>query len=225
MKKKPVITEDAPNKVRVVASVILGLVAVFAIVATILISIFAVSSKPVILSESADPSSTAEEFISLVLSGEHKQAEKLLVGDSNLGLDAKPQDNLGAMLYEALQNSFSYEVTSECVSDSINASQSFTVTYLDIPSLTALQQEATNARLAQYVEAAVRAEEVLGDDGNYLPEVAMRALEEVTAELIENAEEHYVEKEITINMQYISGEWKVIADSSLFAILSGNTAY
>ena len=225
LKKKPVITEDAPNKVRVVASVILGLVAVFAIVATILISIFAVSSKPVILSESADPSSTAEEFISLVLSGEHKQAEKLLVGDSNLGLDAKPQDNLGAMLYEALQNSFSYEVTSECVSDSINASQSFTVTYLDIPSLTALQQEATNARLAQYVEAAVRAEEVLGDDGNYLPEVAMRALEEVTAELIENAEEHYVEKEITINMQYISGEWKVIADSSLFAILSGNTAY
>ncbi len=225
LKKKPADNDSAPNKARVVASVVLGLVAAFAIVATILISIFAVSSKPVIMSEGADPSGKAEEFLSLVLSGEYSEAEKLMVGDSELGLGSKPQDNLGAMLYEALQNSFSYEVKSECVSDSINASQSFTVTYLDLPSLTALQQEATSARLAQYVEAAIRAEEVLAEDGNYLPEVAMRALEEVTAELLTNVEDHYVSKDITINMQYISGEWKIMADNSLFAILSGNTAY
>ncbi|MBR2879320.1 MAG: hypothetical protein IKC02_01465, partial [Oscillospiraceae bacterium] len=225
LKKKPADNDGAPNKARVVVSVLLGLVAAFAIVATILISIFAVSSKPVIMSEGADPSGKAEEFLSLVLSGEYSEAEKLMVGDSELGLGSKPQDNLGAMLYEALQNSFSYEVKSECVSDSINASQSFTVTYLDLPSLTALQQEATSARLAQYVEAAIRAEEVLAEDGSYLPEVAMRALEEVTAELLTNVEDHYVSKDITINMQYISGEWKIMADNSLFAILSGNTAY
>ncbi|MBE7016896.1 MAG: hypothetical protein E7420_01875 [Ruminococcaceae bacterium] len=225
LKKKPADSNAAPNIARISVSVILGLVSVIAIVATILISIFAVNSKPVILSEGADPSGKAEQFLSLVLSGESSEAEKLLIGDSKLGLDSKPQDKLGAMLYDALQDSFSYEVSSECVSESINASQNFTVTYLDIPSLTALQQEATNARLAEYVEAAVRAEEVLAEDGSYLPEVAMRALEEVTLELLENVEDHYVEREITINMQYISGEWMVVADASLFAILSGNTAY
>ncbi len=225
LKKKPADDNSAPNKARVVISVLLGLLAAFAIVITVLISIFAVSSKPVIMSDSADPSGKAEQFLSLVLDGQYSEAEKLMVGDSTLGLGTKPQDNLGAMLYDALQESFSYEVSSECVSDSINASQSFTVTYLDIPSLTALQQEATAARLAQYVEAAIRAEEVLADDGSYLPEVAMLALEEVTAELLENAEDHYVSKDITVNMQYVSGEWKVIADNSLFTILSGNTAY
>ena len=225
LKKKPTDSDAAPNKARISASVILALVAVFAIVATILISIFALNSKPVILSESADPSGKAEQFLSLVLSGEHSEAEKLLVGEGKLGLDSKPQDELGAMLYTALQDSFSYKVNSECVSDSVNASQSFTVTYLDIPSLTALQQEATNTRLAEYVEAAVRAEEVLAEDGSYLPEVAMRALTEVTAELHENAETYYAESELTINLQYVSGEWKVIADESLFNILSGNTAY
>ena len=225
LKKKPADNCVSPNKARISLSVILALVAAFAIVATILISIFASDSKPIILSDGADPSGKAEEFLSLVLSGEYTEAEKLLVGDGNLGLDSKPQDELANMLYTALQDSFSYEVKSECVSDSINASQSFTVTYLDIPSLTALQQEATNARLAEYVEAAVRAEEVLAEDGSYLPEVAMRALTEVTAELLENAEDHYISRDVTINMQYISGEWKVIADAALFAVLAGNTAY
>ncbi len=224
-KKKPDDRSGSPNKARISLSVILGLAAAFAIIVTIMVSIFALSAKPIIMSESADPSETAEEFVSLVLSGENAKAEKMLIGNSKLGLDTKPQDNLGRMLYSALQDSFSFETTGECLEDSTEASQSFTVTYLDIPSITALQQEATNTRLAEYVEAAVRAEEVQAPDGSYLPEVAMRALEEVTEELLENVEDHYVETELVIDMQYSDGEWKVIANETLFAILSGNTAY
>lgn len=225
IKKKPRDNSARPNKVRIALSVILALVAAFTIVITVATCIFAMDAKPVIMSESADPTGTAEEFLSLTLSGKTAEAEEMLIGGSKLGLDTKPQDKLGIMLHDALQASFSYEVKSECVSDSINASQSFTVTYLDIPAITALQQEATNARLAEYVEAAVRAEEVQDENGNYLPEVAMRALEEVTGEILENAEDYYVQKDITIDMQYVGGKWLVTADESLFSILAGNTAY
>ena len=99
------------------------------------------------------------------------------------------------------------------------------ITYLDIPSLTALQQEATNARLAQYLDKASRAEEVQAEDGSWLPEVAMRALEEVTAELLLSAEDHYISRQLDLGLQYSGGDWKVIANEDLFAILSGNTAY
>lgn len=225
IKKKPVDNSAKPNKFRIAISVILSLVAAFSIVIVIATCIFAADSKPIILSESADPSGKAEEFLDLLFSENPSDAEDLLLGDSKLGLDIKPQDKLGIMLYDALQESFSYEAKGDCVSDSINASQSFIITHLDIPAVTALQQEATNTRLAEYVEAAVRAEEVQAEDGSYLPEVAMRALEEVTGEILENAENYYVQSEIVINMQYTSGDWMIVADESLFTILSGNTAY
>ena len=208
-----------------IVSVILGLAAIAAIVLTISTCMKALDAKPIIMDESSEPGLVAEEFVSKVLEGDAAGAEELLLGTGKLGLDSQPNDNLGKMLYSALQDSFSYELSGPCSEDSINASQSFTIRYLDIPSLTALQQDATNARLAKYLEEADRAEEVQAEDGSWLPEVAMRALEEVTAELLENAEDHYVETTLTLELQYTAGDWKVIANEDLFAILSGNTAY
>lgn len=224
-KKAPADSEEKPGIIRNIISAVLGLAGIIALIVTIVICSRALEAKPVIMDESSDPAIVAEEFIALALDGKSSEAEKLLLGSSTLGLDSRPEDALGSMLYDALLDSFSYELKGGCTEDSIDASQTFTVTYLDLPSVTALQQEATNARLAEYVESAQRAEEVLAEDGSYLPEVAMRALEEVTAELLEDAQNHYVQTELTLRLRYSGGEWKVIADEDLFAILSGNTAY
>ncbi len=211
--------------VRNVLAIILGAAAIVAIIFTVNTCRDALDAKPVIMAESSEPSAVAEEFMAHVFSGEAAEAEKMLLGSGKLGLDSEPTDNIGSMLYAALQESFSYAPVGPCTEDSTDASQSFTVTFLDIPSLTALQQDATNARLAQYLEAADRADEVQAEDGSWLPEVAMAALEEVTAELLENAEAHYTEAEVTIQLRFSAGEWKVIAGEDLFAVLSGNTAY
>jgi len=224
-KNKPEDGEDRTNIIRNIISVLLGLAAIAAIVLTISTCMKALDAKPVIMDEGSEPAEVAEEFVSLVLGGEAAEAEKLLLGTGKLGLDSQPEDALGKMLYDALQDSFSYSLSGDCYEDSVDARQSFVITYLDIPSLTALQQDATNARLAQYLEAADRADELQAEDGSWLPEVAMRALEEVTAELLLNAEDHYVQREVELRLQYSAGDWKVIANDELFAILSGNTAY
>ena len=225
IKKKPAEPSEKPGRGRKAVSCLVGAAAVILTAATLIVCCRGLEAKPLIMSEGSDPAAVAEEFMDLALSGESAAAEKLLLGSSSLGLDSLPEDRLGSMLYEALLASFSYEPAGDCVRDSIEASALFTVTYLDLPSVTALQQEATAARLAQYVETAQRAEEVLAEDGSYLPEVAMRALEEVTAELLEDAESHYVQTELKLRLRYSGGEWRVIADEELFAVLSGNAAY
>ncbi len=224
-KKKPVEAGERAGFVRNILSALIGICAIVSIIVTVKVCSYGMEAKPIIMDEGSDPAAVAEQFVELVFSGESAEAEKLLLGSGKLGLDSVPEDALGSMLYAALQDSFSYEKFGECSTDSIDASQTFTVTYLDIPSITALQQDATNTRLAEYLEAADRADEVQADDGSYLPEVAMRALEEVTEELLLDAEDHYVSTELTVRLQYSAGEWKVIADEALFAILSGNTAY
>ena len=53
----------------------------------------------------------------------------------------------------------------------------------------------------------------------------MAALEEITAQLLENAGDCYVQTQLSIKLVYSDGQWMIVADDALFRILSGNAAY
>ena len=216
--------EGKTGAVRNLASAALALLAAAGIAVTIAVCTYALNAQPVIMDDSSNPAECAEEFLTLVLSGNSAEAETMLLGSGKLGLATEGETELSRMLFNALHESFSYEKLGSCDKHGLEAQQSFTVTYLDIPSLTALQREATNARLARYLDEAERYDDVLTEDGAFRTDVAMRALAEVTAELLENAQEYYVQTELTINMQYSGGEWKIAANDTLATILSGGTA-
>lgn len=210
---------------RNILSAVLGIAAIAAAVAAIALCAHGLKAQPVILSGAGDPGEQAERFIYNALLGDASEAEAMLYGGGSLGLEGEPSDEIGKMLYAALRESFSYEAVGECTVDGTEAEAEFIVTYLDIPAITAPQQELTNFRLAQYLEQAERAEEVQEPDGSFKQDVALKALREVTAELLEKAEESYVQAEISIKLQYSENQWKIIADEDFFRVLSGNAAY
>lgn len=223
-RKKTQCDEGETSNGRQLVSGILILLTAAVTVFTVFVCGYAMNAKPVIMNDSSDPAICAEEFLSLVLSGDVQQAETMLLGSGKLGLDSSGNSELARMFYDALFESFSFEKLGICEKSGIEAQQSFLVTYLDIPSITAFQREATNAKLAKYLDEAERYDDVLTEDGAFRSEVAIRALEEATEELLENAKEHYVLTELTIEMQYSDGEWKIVANDTLSTILSGGTA-
>ncbi|MBR5489818.1 MAG: hypothetical protein IKV79_00950 [Oscillospiraceae bacterium] len=224
-KNAPADSDARPGALRTIAFLLLSLAAIAAIIATIVVCSRGLEARPHIMDEGEDPAIVAEEFLALALEGKGAEAEELLLGNSTLGLGAKPEDTIGAMMYDALLDSFSYELSGPCQEDSIDASQVFTVTYLDLTAITSQQKEATTARLEEYVNEADKLQDVFAEDGGYLPELAMAALEEVTEELLARAEDYYVQTELELHLRYSNGEWKVIADGDLFTILSGNTSH
>ena len=224
-KNVPADSDARPNGFRTLAFLVLSIAAIAAIIATIVVCSRGLDARPHIIDEGEDPAIVAEEFLALALEGNGAEAEKLLLGNSSLGLGTKPEDAIGSMMYDALLDSFSYELAGICQEDSVDASQLFTVTYLDLTAIASRQKEATTARLERYVNEAQKLQDVYAEDGSYRPEVAMAALEEATAELLSEAENYYVQTELNLRLRYSGGEWKVIADEALFTILSGNTTH
>lgn len=193
--------------------------------ATIALCTHALEAEPVIIGESGDPGARAEEFLQKALGGDAEGAEALLYSGGSLGISGTPDDSVAKLLFDALQDSYSFERTGPVSENGTQASVEFLVTYLDIPAISALQQEATEARLEQLLEQAGRAEDVQNEDGSYRQDVALRALEEVTASLLENAGEYYVQTRLTLNLVYSENQWMIAADEALFRVLSGNAAY
>lgn len=213
------------SKARGFISFLLLMLAMVAAAAAIAVCGYAMKAEPVILGDSGDPGQRAQEFLEKALGGDAEGAEDMLYAQSALGLSGQPEDAVGQLLYSALLDSFSIEPCGEVSVSGTNASAEFTVTYLDIPAITAQQQPLTEARLARLLEEAARAEDVLNEDGSYREDVAMSVLEQVTAELLESAENSYVQTRLSINLVYSGDQWMIVADNALFRVLCGNTAY
>lgn len=213
------------TKTRMLASVLCIALALVLGVLTIKLCSYANGSQPKIISETELPEERVSEFFEFVADGNYTAAEEIMGTGASLGMDAQPQDSVGKLIFDALRESFSCELVGECTVSGVEAVQRVKVTYLDIPAVTAAQKEPTKARLEQYVEEAELSSDVFDESGAFRYEVAIRALYEVTEEILQNAEAYYAFEEIEVKLSYSGTEWYLQPSEELFRILSGNTSY
>ncbi len=213
------------TKIRLLVSALCIVLALAACVFTIRLCTYANESQPKIVSDAQLPEERVDEFFKNMTLGNYTAAEEIIGIGASLGLDTDPQDSVGKLIFDALRSSFSYELCGECAVSGIDAVQRVRITYLDIPAVSAAQKEQTKARLERYVEEARLSSEVFDESGAFRYEVAIRALYEVTEELLENAEAYYVTEEIDINLCYTGDSWYLQPGDEIFRILSGNTSY
>ncbi len=213
------------TKSRLLVSALCIALAIVACVFTIRLCIHADASQPVIVSDTELPEERVAEFFDCIVIGDYTAAEEIIGVGASLGLDTQPHDSVGKLVFDALRQSFSYELVGECTVSGIDATQRVTITYLDIPAITAAQKEPTRLRLEQYVDEAKHSSEVFDENGDFRYDVAIRALYEVTEEILENAEDYYVTDEIEISLTYTGDRWYLQPGEELFRILSGNTCY
>lgn len=213
------------TKLRLLASAFCVLLAIGASVFTIKLCIHADASQPVIVSDTELPEERVAEFFDCIVGGDYTTAEEIIGIGASLGLDTEPHDSIGKLVFDALRQSFSYELVGECSVSGVSAAQRVVITYLNIPAVIAAQKEPTKLRLEQYVEEAELSSEVFDESGAFRYEVAIRALYEVTEEILENAYSYYVTDEIEISLTYTGDGWYLQPSEELFRILSGNTSY
>ncbi len=198
------------------------LAAVFSALALI-ISILGVNMGTIVAKPTGDPQKTAADFMDSVISGNYDNAYSLLHSYSSLGLENQPSDEIGKLMYDALRESFSYELTGDCFVDKLEAKQQIQFTFLDLPSTEDDVQAKTESILKEIVESRPR-KSVYDENNNYLPEVAHEAYAKALSEVLENAENYYTSEGIQLQLVYSDGSWYVIPAQSLIRALSGNTA-
>jgi len=138
-------------------------------------------------------------------------------------LDAAPAGEVGALLYNAMWENFSYSCAAPAAVSGLKATQTVTVTYLDIPALTALQRTHMRAALEQLAKGSENPDALLDEEGYYNTEISLQALRIVTARLLEDPSRFLVTEDLTLELQYQNSGWKIISNDALYTALSGNT--
>ena len=207
-----------------ILAVILGLVAVCTAAATIYLSVQVMNSKPVLLTPPDVARSKVIMVMNAICDGDYNEASRSIYGTPSLGADRAPANEVGAMIWNAFQDSISYELVGECYTTDQGLAQNVRITCLDITSVTDQLRDRSQAMLEQRVAEAENVSDIYDENNEYREEFVMEVLFDAAEDsLAENTRELTVE--LTINLSYQDGNWWVIADEALLDAISGGILY
>lgn len=189
-----------------------------------LLCLLASSVGILIAKPEGDPQRSVTGFFDSLEAGDYDAAYSHLSTYSSLGLENTPADSVGKMIYNALKESYSYELYGQCSVDKLSASQQLQFTYLDLTAMQADVQTALMQKLEEIVMARPKAE-VYDENNKYLPEVTEEAYAAAVEEVLKSARKYYATTGIQLQLEYEDGRWLVVPSQSLLKALIGSTAY
>jgi len=205
-----------------IAATILTIATLVSCAVTVLICTYASNSTPKLVESATTPDAVVNAYFNHICAREFDEADKLLSSKVTT-LSETPDSAVGTLLYDALWENFSFTCPVPPVMTSLSATQTVRVTYLDIPAVTALQRTHMRSELEKLAEGSEDPDALLDEEGYYNTEISLQALENVTALLLEDPSRFLVTKDLTLELEYINYEWKIIANEALYQVLSGNT--
>jgi len=200
------------------------LLAIIISAAAMSLSIIGMHMGTVYAKPSGDPAQTADEFLSSLCAGNYDKSYSYLRDYADLGLANLPETKAGQLVYEALHQSFSYELKGECSVDMLEASQPLTFSYLDITRLESAVVEETPKQLRMLVSARPM-NEIYDANRNFLPEVTEEAYIKAIETVLENSAAYYSSIELNLQLSYSGGRWQVLASPALLRALNGGAGY
>lgn len=189
-----------------------------------LLCLLASSVGILIAKPEGDPQRSVTGFFDSLEAGDYDAAYSHLSTYSSLGLENTPADSVGKIIYNALKESYSYELYGQCSVDKLSASQQLQFTYLDLTAMQADVQTALMQKLEEIVMARPKAE-VYDENNKYLPEVTEEAYAAAVEEVLKSARKYYATTGIQLQLEYEDGRWLVVPSQSLLKALIGSTAY
>lgn len=210
-------------KIKNILSLLFALAAAFLAALTLWVCMNALNARPVLMKVPSAAAETADAMLAAVQAGDYKKASGMMQGSPNLGADRDPADEVGGILWDAFQDSFSYELQGECYATDSGIAQDVTVTYLDFSSVTASLQQRSQELLVQRVEQAEDADSIYDENGDYREDFVMEVLRDVTLDALEEDAKN-TQRQLTVNLVYKQGRWWVVADQALLGAISGGIA-
>lgn len=180
------------------------------------------TSAPVIPDQ--EPTARLEQFFDALKQRDWPAASLCLSGGGSLGLEGTPEDPVAAVLWEAEQAVWDFEILPGNSLEAAKLCKTVRVRCLDAAALSAAIGALVEAKLAAAVEAAEAEEEIYTAEGAYRPELLERALLEAATEVAADPSDCTVVREIPLRLELDRGQWYIVADNALLGALTGSAA-
>lgn len=180
--------------------------------------------EPQLLTPPTVARSKVVTLMDAVCEGDYDLASQAILGTPSLGVDREADGEVGALIWNAFQDSLSYELVGECYTTDDGLAQDVTITGLDIESVTVNLRQRSQTLLEQRVQEAEDTSEIYDENNDYREDFVMDVLYDAAVQaLAEDAVEKTVS--LTIKLSYSGGSWWVVADNGLLDAISGGILY
>ena len=198
-------------------------VTVLLLAAALLLCVYASWKGSLYIKPSGNPQYTVTRFFDALLAEDYPTAYACLSDYRSLGLEKEPASEEGRLIYQALKDSYQYELVGKCREEQLSAVQTVSFRYLNVQRVESEISKRVNTVLA-YLVAEKSRDEVYDENGAYLPsltdEVYLVALQQV----LESPDFYYSTAEFDVQLEYINGEWLMVTDQALFNAITGGEA-
>jgi len=198
-------------------------VTVLLLAAALLLCVYASWRGSLYIKPSGNPQYTVSSFFDSLLAGKYRDAYACLSDYTTLGLENEPASEEARLIYQALKDSYRYELVGKCREDQLHAVQTVSFRYLNVKRVESEISKRVNTVLAFLVAEKPR-NEVYDENDQYLPEltdeVYLRALQQV----LESPDFYYSTAEFDVELSYINGEWLMQTNQELFRAIMGGDA-
>lgn len=201
-------------------ALIFGLLGILAASITVGVSFACLEAEPVLLTAPESAHTQVTKMMDAFCTGDYTTAQSAMYGKIELGVDREAQDEIGRMIWDAFEESMSYELVGECYATDSGLTQNIRVTAMDISSVTGYMEQNVKLVIEERVLAAEDLDTVYDENDEYRDDFVMPILNEVARDAVENHAQN-VQTDITLNLVWSDGQWWVVSNDALLKVVSG----
>lgn len=203
-----------------VFSVFFGVIGVVLALTVVAMAVLCRDAVPQMVLPSGGAARCADGLFAHVCSGDYAGASGFLYGSPVLDSGSQRDSMTGELIWQAFLDSLDYRLLGNAYATTTGAAQRVSLTSLQIPSVTANLKERAEALLAQRIAQAEDMSQVYATETEYREDFVQSVLRDaVEAAIAQDGE--VAQQELTLNLIYTDGSWKVLPDQTLLNALAG----
>ena len=180
-------------------------------------------ADPILVQQPESAREQVEDLMEAVCAGDYAAASALLYGNPDLGMERDAADRVGMLLWEAMESSRTYTLSDEFYATNTGVALDVQMSCLDMASVTVNLRERSQKLLEQRMQEAEDPSEVYDENNEYREDFVMEVLYDAAVEaLAEDAKT--TTQDVTLNLIYDRGQWKIMPEAALLSAISGGIA-
>ena len=195
------------------------MLAVVLAVSALLICLTQRNAAPKLFGKAEGAEKCARGMMECISRGDYAGASAYLYGTPSLGIGDQRETPAAECVWDAFVSSMECRSRGSCYATDAGVAMDFTVSGLDIPSLTQELKQRSATVLEARVEAAEDMSQVYDSNQQYREDFAQSVLEEAAREAV--AAVGPVENAVTVQLVYEGNQWWVVPDGALMTAISG----
>ena len=159
-------------------------------------------------------------MLDALCAGEYDTVSGCLYGKPGLGMDREAQDEVGRLIWDALGDSFCYEICSDFHATDSGVALDIIISALDIDSVTVNLRQRAQVLLEQRIGEAEDTDQIYDENNEYREDFVMGALRDAAKDALRE-DAKTISWEITLNLIYEDGQWWIMPEPKLLQAISG----